>query len=401
MLDFICFSINNWEKRRARKQQFMLYLAKRDDVGKVLYIEPPLNFWRLILFFPKELKTSDDIQRWKRALKFKFEVQPDTSKLFVFTPIFFIPFGFKINFLYKLNMFLVQKIILTKAKVLGFDNFILWLYNPLDYFLLQAIKKRVLAVFDWAEDWPLYFRDYSLRVRSLLGFGQQSCIKGCDIVFTVSNHLLERAKKINSSVFRILDATAPEYFQESAIIIPKDIKDIAAPIIGYVGTISHRFDAGLVLELNRRIPAASIVLIGRILFFTKQIKELRCKKNVYFLGEREYSQIPSYIQHFDVCISPYLTEYTKSIPTKIYDYLACGKPVVSTFIRELEEFNDYIILVRDNEQFIKAVIDILNNEKLDLQEKCKKFIQENSWSNRVDDIMRIIKEKLKEKKSLK
>jgi len=124
MMDFVCFSQNYWEKRKARKQQFMLHLSKRADVGKVLYIEPPLfNIFRLLFFPVSQLKDPDHRKRWKRALSFKIE--PLSNDFFLFTPLYFFPFSFHFQFIYDINLFISFLIIKSKIKKLGFKITIL------------------------------------------------------------------------------------------------------------------------------------------------------------------------------------------------------------------------------------------------------------------------------------
>src|SRR3990172_4379151 len=102
----ICFSLNKGEKRRARKQQFMLHLSLREDVDKVLYVEPPLNFFRLLFLPFLELNSKENRNRWARALNFKIENSCESRKLFIFTPVFFIPFSFRLQLLYNLNLYI-------------------------------------------------------------------------------------------------------------------------------------------------------------------------------------------------------------------------------------------------------------------------------------------------------
>ena len=164
--DFICFSVNNWEKRRARKQQFMLHLALRQDVGGVLYVEPALNLWRLFLFPFSELRSRENRRRWMRAINFKIEHSPESEKLFIFTPLFLVPFSFRFQPIYNLNLYISLFVIKSKSDRLGFKNIVLWLYHPFDYCLLKWFKNRMVSCFDWAEDWAEYFIEFSPKKES-------------------------------------------------------------------------------------------------------------------------------------------------------------------------------------------------------------------------------------------
>ena len=166
MINFICISVNNWEKRRARKQQFMLHLSLINDVGRVLYVEPPLNLARVILFPFKELRDFQSRQRWLRAILFKpYNI---SDKLIIFTPLFLVPFSFRIQALYNLNLFILHFILKGLSRRLKLDKPVLWLYHPLDVALLRWLKDIRCSCFDWAEDWPEYFSELSFKRRQSL-----------------------------------------------------------------------------------------------------------------------------------------------------------------------------------------------------------------------------------------
>lgn len=397
MLDFICFSINNWEKRRARKQQFMLYLSLREDVGKVLYIEPPLNLFRLLLLPFSELKIQNNRRRWLRALKFKIERLPESEKLFIFTPIFFIPFSFKFHAIYNLNLYLSFLIIKFKTHQLGFNNIVLWLYHPFNYCLLRWFKKRMVSCFDWAEDWGQYFTEFSPKRRRYVSYLEEKVVKDVDIVFVVSRKLWERAKKINNNSYQILDGTIPEIFANYERRIPDEMKNIPHPILGYVGAVFTRLDLDLIAELSQNLPRCSIVLIGNILFPPEKLMKIK-QKNIFLLGGKSYEELPNYMMNFDVCILPYIAIADTSPPTKIYDYFATGLPVVSTYLPVLEDFSNLVKLAHTKEEFISFVNEALNENDEDIRKRRVEKAKENSWFIRADEIMGIIREKLNNRK---
>ncbi|MDD5432474.1 MAG: glycosyltransferase [Candidatus Omnitrophica bacterium] len=394
MLDFICFSINAWEKRRARKQQFMLHLSLREDVGKVLYVEPPLNIFRLLFLPHLELQDHDNRVRWLRALKFKVDALPESRKLFIFTPLFLIPFAFRLQFIYNLNLFICFLIIKAKSKIMNFDNVVLWLYHPFDYPLLKWFKKRIVSCFDWAEDWQEYFTELPRNKRLKVAVFEERIIKKSDVVFVVSKVLLERAKKINPNTFQLFDGTNPEIFRNYNNGIPPDIKNIPHPIIGYVGNIFTRFDIDLVCQLSESF-FCSVVLIGNVLLEEERISKIKEKHNIFILGAKSFNELPGYLLNFDVCILPYISSLVTSPATKVYDYLASGKPIVSTQIPGLDEFGDLLKVSRSNEEFINLVKSSLNEDNVTLQNLRKEKASQNSWGIRSAEIMGIISKNLK------
>jgi len=380
---FVCFSINNWEKRRARKQQFMLSLSKLDDVKMVIYIEPPVNFFRLI-FVPA--RSQEERERRARAVFARMERV--SSKLLLFTPVFYIPFAFRCQKIYDINLFIEFVILRSKFRLLALNDVILWLYQPLDHRLLSWFKERIVSVFDWAEEWSEYFKEFDReKQKDVLRF-EEEIISNADIVFVVSQELLRRAKEYNKNSYYLTDGTDYEAFQAAGDRVPDDIRQIAGPILGYLGNVAERVDLGLVEFIARRLPHVSIVFVGNILMDISSLKHL---KNIYFLGGKAYGDLGGYTRQFDVCIVPYEPEscaYT--FPTKIYDYLATGKPIVSTGVRGMDEFSDYVYIGQSNEDFVNKIEIALRESDAGLPKKRQEIARKNSWSVRAEEIVEYI-----------
>ncbi len=368
----------------------MLHLSLRDDVEKVMYIEPPLNVFRLVFFPFSELKTLDNRNRWSRALQFKVERSTESKKLFIFTPVFFIPFAYRIQFIYNLNRYLSLFIIKTMLRSLEFYNIVLWLYHPFDYPLIKWFKNKVLSIFDWAEDWAEYFTEYSSKKRAATGRLEEHIIKDADIVFLVSAKMLRKAKLLNENSHYMLDGTVYELFQGNSDCPPEDLENIRKPLIGYVGTIGHRVDMGLLQHICKNLTFCSLILIGNVLIAPSDIAVLKSYKNIYFLGGKDYNDLGSYMQHFDVSILPYKPELTSSFPTKLLDYFAAGKPVVSTNLIEIQRFKDIVCIANSNDEFIDHIRKALSENSVDLKTRRISVAENNSWAHRAEEIMGLI-----------
>jgi glycosyltransferase involved in cell wall biosynthesis len=109
-------------------------------------------------------------------------------------------------------------------------------------------------------------------------------------------------------------------------------------MIGYVGGLHRHLDLRLAVELAQARPTWSWVYVGPT---ETPIPELAAQPNVHILGRVPHPSVASYIGEFDVCTVPYkLGPETDTVfPTKLVEYLAMGKPVVSTMLPEVREFN--------------------------------------------------------------
>ncbi|MFQ6060672.1 MAG: glycosyltransferase, partial [Thermoplasmata archaeon] len=117
--------------------------------------------------------------------------------------------------------------------------------------------------------------------------------------------------------------------------------------------------------------------------------------NIHFLGKRPYEQLPSYLRGIDVCIIPFeVNEITLSVdPIKIYEYLAAGKPVVSTFLPELQKFGDRVRIAKNREDFENQIREALREDGA-LVSKRIDLARSNTWEERARRISQIIDELL-------
>jgi glycosyltransferase involved in cell wall biosynthesis len=377
--------MNKWEKRKARKQQFMLHLSKRDDVQTVVYVEPPLNLFRLLLLPFLELNNGENRRRWKRALLFKLEEL--SPKLLLYTPLFPVPFAFRVTAIYNFDLYLSSLLLRWKLRRLALENTVVWLYHPFDRGVLDHFRDRVLSVFDWAEAWSRYFTEFGSQKREQIKALELDIIKRVDLVFTVSQHLLGQARAVNPHSYQLFDGTVPELFDHCEDIIPADMKNLPHPILGYAGLVHDRIDFDLIEQLSDRLPHCSLVFLGHIARSTDRIRQLSQRSNVHFLGLKDYAELPAYMAAVDVCLLPYIPDTVTSPATKIFDYLATGKPTVSTDLVEMDRFRHLVKLARTSEEFIDKVRECLAENSPELAAQRKEEARRNSWALRTQEIM--------------
>ena len=274
---------------------------------------------------------------------------------------------------------------------LGLSRPIFWLNNPLLINYLPSEKERNWPlVFDAVDNW-LYHPSYR-HLRAEVEASYHSLKREAQLIFTVSRALKEYFNRRQGRVYWIPNGVEARLLEEDCGgDIPPELGGLEAPLLGYVGVIEQRFDARLVAELASRLKRGRVVLVGPI---WKEgltgYQRLLTEERVVLLGFRPYSEITRYIKAFQLCLLPHrLTELTRSMdPLKLYEYLALGRPVVSTPVAGTEKFKGLITIASGVEGFLAAVEQI-KKEPAE-EEKRREALREETWEQRVKRIMKII-----------
>jgi len=130
-------------------------------------------------------------------------------------------------------------------------------------------------------------------------------------------------------------------------------------------------------------------MIGPVRPDLPDAEKLRALPNVHFLGNKPPSELPAYCKAMDVCLLPYvLNEYTHHIfPLKLYEYMAAGKPIVSTDMAEMRAYEgDAMAIGRTYDQFHRAVRDAIEGDTPQLAAARRDAARNESWDARVEQI---------------
>ncbi|MPY87944.1 MAG: glycosyltransferase [Luteitalea sp.] len=183
--------------------------------------------------------------------------------------------------------------------------------------------------------------EYSFSEREVpVGEDERRLIESVDQVIVHSPGLMAKKGHVNRRT-----AMIPNGVNYAAYAAPRpepeDLAPIPHPRIGYTGLLKQQLDWTLIETLVNRRPGWSFVFVGPVgkhEGITERVAALGRRANVHLLGVKSVDDLPSYVQHFDVCLLPYrVTPYTSYIyPLKLHEYLASGKPVVGSRIQSLE-----------------------------------------------------------------
>jgi glycosyltransferase involved in cell wall biosynthesis len=185
--------------------------------------------------------------------------------------------------------------------------------------------------------------------------------------------------------------------------IKKDnkLKNITKPIVGYLGTIEERVDLDLIARVAKNHKDKIIALCGPVWPSIKPEfkKKLGKLENVLDFGRIPFDEAPSYVQTFNVTMIPHkLNQFVDTMnPMKMYDYLACGKPIVATSGAGINMFKEHIYIADDPEKFSEAIDQALAEDSPKKQEARQDAVKPHSWLARSTKMTELVYEKLKSK----
>lgn len=208
---------------------------------------------------------------------------------------------------------------------------IAWYYTPMMLPFSRHIEPSV-TVYD-AMDELSKFKFAPVQLLEL----EEELLKRADIVFTGGSSLYEAKKGRNVNVHCCPSSVDRVHFLKARArqFDPADQEDLPKPRLGFYGVIDERFDTDLLDRIADLRPDWSFVMVGPVVKISQD--ELPRRPNIHYLGGRTYGELPAYLSGWDVALMPFArNESTQFIsPTKTPEYLAGGKPVVSTPIRDV------------------------------------------------------------------
>ncbi|MGR3173249.1 MAG: glycosyltransferase [Candidatus Scalindua sp.] len=272
-------------------------------------------------------------------------------------------------------------------------------YDPFyEYFV--GMLNEILSVFDCYDEHTSVKSWSIVRTKQQIKEHEKRLMEKVDITFVVSDVLYRTKSLYAKNLYILRNAVDIKHFRpldNNEIEDFKEMTEISRPIIGYLGSLSDKVDVPMLYTLAEKHPEWSFVIIGSLLGKISEsiiFKRFIEKRNVYILGFQPYEQLPHYLNTFDVCFLPFVVNHPFNIncsPLKLYEYLAIGKPVVSTDIPYVRRFRD-VIRIGKNVSEIENHIEECLNERNSLKEKRIAVAKENTWERRVIEMSAIIKD---------
>jgi glycosyltransferase involved in cell wall biosynthesis len=224
-------------------------------------------------------------------------------------------------------------------------------------------------------------------------------IANADVVFTGGKSLYESKSQHHSNVHCFPSSVDQKHFEKAlnGVAIPQDFAGIKGPVVGYFGVIDERIDYDLINEVALLKPDVSFVMLGP--FAKVNEDELPRQQNLHYLGMKDYADLPAYLKGFDIAMMPFaLNDATKYIsPTKTLEYMAAGKPIISTAIKDVvRDYKSCVKIVATAEEFVQAIDSILmDTPDVFMNYEYAEILKNTSWDATAGKMKTLIKTTVK------
>lgn len=237
-------------------------------------------------------------------------------------------------------------------------QYIAWYYSPMA-FSFSAHLRPLVTVYDCMDELSAF-----LHAPASLKEQEKRLLQRADIVFTGGQSLYEAKKHLHANIHPFPSSIDKDHFSIARTLIeePEDQAVIPHPRIGFYGVIDERLHISLLGKLAQRRPAWQFIIVGPVVKIDPA--SLPRYNNLHYLGGKSYTELPAYLAGWDIAMLPFMhNEATRFIsPTKTPEYLAGGKPVISTSVKDVVDTYEALGLVKiadTADTFIAAADSIL------------------------------------------
>ncbi len=279
---------------------------------------------------------------------------------------------------------------LTEYKI---RDYVLWYYTPMALEFTRHLAPRAV-IYDCMDELSAFaLAPKELREREI------ELLQRADLVFTGGQSLYEAKRERHPRVYPFPSSVEPAHFAQARTWKqdPSDQAGIPHPRLGFFGVIDERMDLDLVRGVAEARPDWHFVMLGPVVKIHPSV--LPRRENIHYLGSKAYTNLPGYLAGWDVALLPFArNEHTRFIsPTKTPEYLAGGKQVVSTSIRDVVRPYAEAGLVRIADtvpEFIAAVEAALSeqNRPAEWLARVDAFLAQTSWDRTWSEMNQLLEQ---------
>ncbi|MHB0914098.1 MAG: glycosyltransferase [Thermoleophilia bacterium] len=368
--DIICIAPGYWDSPWITHQQFMRLLSRKN---RVLYVEPPLSY--LPFRYP---------ERWNKLTAFRNGTRQEGDSLWITTCPPTPPFKRAVDIINRVSQRMVLAWARRSAKRIGMEDPVLWVYLPTAVELVGKLGESFVLYHCIDE-----FEAVSWGRNTVIAAQERRMLAAANLTVTCSEQVFASKEPWAQEIINVPNGVDFEHYygaQLKQTLLAEELRVFnGSPVIGFSGVLDDRLDVEFLMKAADRYPEFHFVLVGPA---RKPFPELEQKRNIHLYGNRPVEKLPAYIKGFDVCLIPYrLNEFVRNIsPTKLYEYLAAGKPVVAPDIRALDSLRDLVNVGDNSEEMVDMIAVALEEDLPEAAERRTGVARLNTWEQRVETI---------------
>lgn len=374
----IFVSLESWDAVWRRNQFICHELVRRNPGLTILFVEPA-----------RDVSNTLRTKRWHQLKGKRVRQAFSGGNIFCLRPLKWLPGSLPGG--RKFNEWHLRRQIKTQMKRLRMNGALLWVNAHQACHLAGTLETQGL-IYDITDDWTSFG---SMSERLVTQAQDAMLCRQADAVIVCSQRLYELKRAFHERVHLIPNGVDAAYYRrvlDGTGPLPAAAAQWEKPVFGYVGTVHHqRVDVPLVTQVAGLMTRGSIVLIGPSHLDSSQADSLLRTGRVHFVGAVPYREVPEYMRAFDVCMVPHVVSaFTESLnPIKLWEYLAAGKPIVSTDIAGFRDFPQHVSIAKTALEFLKACESALH-ESHEKPSSRRDEAAKHGWTSRVELVEEVI-----------
>ena len=366
---------------------------------RVFYVNHPYSLKDLVTGLLRGDKMQHSRLPWLLTGRMRYEGVETIPENFVAAqppltlPINWLPKGRVYDFFQKINNGIILRAIQKVLRDHAVRNYVyINCYDPFFAGLLPKEMGATLSIYHCIDD--ITQNPYTAKHGADL---ENEAVRNADVTLVTSTNLKRLKEPYSDRIATFFNAADVAVFQKvisEKYPRPVELEGRTGKVIGFIGNLDElRIDYVLLKKIALAHPDKTLLLVGPV--NSREPQEIGLDKlpNVVFTGSRRLEELPSLLHYMDCALIPFLCNtLTESIyPLKINEYLAAGKPVVSTsFSEDIRSFADCIYLAENHADFVNLIDEAIFESNPDLVQHRFEKANSNTWAARIRQFWEIV-----------
>lgn len=370
------FSLEHWDDVWRRNQFICDGLMSRHPNLEILWFGPSTDLWR-----------AKGLNSVTQKLGCTYKPNPQLARLTAVRPYKPLP-----NSIGKwINEACLKQQVTAALKQLGWQTFLTWV-NDQSARNILPLPGSSSTIYDITDDWTK--ASLPPRILDRIKQDDEWLLKNANQVIACSNSLYDAKKHLSANLSLVRNGVNTSLYSPTNVatkVTPTDIEFDGLPVACYLGTLHEdRLDVALLETLFQSLPQVQFAFVGPNALSAHSTEKLTAFKNCHILGSRPYSELPAYIKGCTIFINPHLvSDFTESLdPLKLYEYMATGKPIVSTNCAGFRDMVPLVKIARNNVDFSQLVKEAIEGDTASSERV--NWAEQHTWQSRLEQIEQII-----------